>query len=44
MQERLRADVVEATPEATQQDFVKFMEAEIALWTRVVKAGKITLE
>ncbi|MFN7752746.1 MAG: Bug family tripartite tricarboxylate transporter substrate binding protein [Pseudomonadota bacterium] len=44
VQERLRGDVVEATPEATQQDFVKFMEAEIALWTRVIKAGKITLE
>jgi len=44
IQDRLRADVVEATPEATQQDFVRFIQSEITLWRKVVKAGNITIQ
>jgi tripartite-type tricarboxylate transporter receptor subunit TctC len=43
VQERLRADVVEPTPAATQQEFVRFIEAEIALWTKVIRAGKVSI-
>lgn len=43
VQERLRADVVEPTARTTQQEFVRFIEAEIALWTKVIKAGKVSI-
>ena len=44
VQERLRADVVEPTPATTAQEFARFIESEIALWTKVIKAGKVTLD
>ena len=44
VQERLRADVVEPTPAASAQDFTRFIQSEIALWTKVIRTGKIRIE
>jgi tripartite-type tricarboxylate transporter receptor subunit TctC len=44
VQERLRADVVEPTPGASAQDFTRFIQSEIALWTKVIRTGKIRIE
>jgi tripartite-type tricarboxylate transporter receptor subunit TctC len=44
VQERLRADVVEPTPTTTAQEFSRFIETEIALWTRVIKAGNVKID
>jgi tripartite-type tricarboxylate transporter receptor subunit TctC len=44
VQERLRADVVEPTPAATAEEFTRFIRSEIALWTRVIRAGKVKID
>lgn len=44
VQERMRADVVEPTPATTAEEFSRFIRAEIALWTKVIRTGKITIE
>ncbi len=42
--ERLRADVVEPTPTMPAEEFARFIEAEIALWSRVIKAGNVKVD
>ncbi|MBC7781991.1 MAG: tripartite tricarboxylate transporter substrate binding protein [Proteobacteria bacterium] len=44
VQERLRADVVEPTPSTTPEEFARFIATEIALWTKVIKAGNVKID
>jgi tripartite-type tricarboxylate transporter receptor subunit TctC len=42
--ERLRADVVEPTPTWSAEEFSRFIASEIALWSRVIKAGNVKVD